>query len=101
LCSKASRAPRRKRSVDSPYMLLVASVAQPHLRQMKPEEQALFGIDKHRLTDRRFIYKSEWDARATYPGKDRGKHRGMIIRTAESVFGALLCLTEKCGRVFP
>jgi hypothetical protein len=55
-------------------------------------------IDRSR---RRFIYKSEGDARATYPGKDSGKHRGMITSTAESVFGALLYLTEKCGRVFP
>src|SRR5215831_12501118 len=29
------------------------------------------------------------------------KHRGIITRTAESVFGALLYLTEKYGRVFP
>jgi carbamoyltransferase len=31
---------------DSPYMLMVAPVAQPHVRHMRPEEQALFGIDK-------------------------------------------------------
>jgi len=31
---------------DSPYMLMVAPVAQPHVRDMSPEEQALFGIDK-------------------------------------------------------
>jgi hypothetical protein len=29
------------------------------------------------------------------------KERGIITRTAESVFGALLYLTEKYGRVFP
>ena len=33
-------------NVDSPYMLMVAPVAQPHVRDMSPEEQALFGIDK-------------------------------------------------------
>ena len=33
--------------------------------------------------------------------KDTGKHRGIITRTAESIFGALLYLTEKYGRVFP
>ncbi len=31
---------------DSPYMLLVAGVADDKLRQMSDEEQALFGIDK-------------------------------------------------------
>jgi carbamoyltransferase len=31
---------------DSPYMLLVADVAKSQRRQMTPEEQALFGIDK-------------------------------------------------------
>jgi carbamoyltransferase len=33
-------------NVDSPYMLMVAPVAQPHVRHMRPEEQALFGIAK-------------------------------------------------------
>ncbi|MDJ0949903.1 MAG: carbamoyltransferase [Alphaproteobacteria bacterium] len=31
---------------DSPYMLLVADVAEPHRRKMTAEEQALFGIEK-------------------------------------------------------
>jgi carbamoyltransferase len=31
---------------DSPYMLLVADVAKRHRREMTPEEQALFGIEK-------------------------------------------------------
>ena len=31
---------------DSPYMLLVADVARRHRRAMRPEEDALFGIDK-------------------------------------------------------
>src|SRR5262249_24272428 len=33
-------------NVDSPYMLLVAPVAEQQMRHMTPEEQALFGIDK-------------------------------------------------------
>jgi carbamoyltransferase len=32
--------------VDSPYMLLVAPVADEHMRPMTPEQEALFGIDK-------------------------------------------------------
>jgi carbamoyltransferase len=32
--------------VDSPYMLLVAPVAQQHMRRMTPDEEELFGIDK-------------------------------------------------------
>jgi carbamoyltransferase len=32
--------------VDSPYMLMVAPVAKPHLRPMNQAEEALFGIDK-------------------------------------------------------
>jgi carbamoyltransferase len=31
---------------DSPYMLLVAPVAEKHKRSMTPDEEALFGIDK-------------------------------------------------------
>jgi len=31
---------------DSPYMLMVADVAKQHRREMTPEEQALFGIQK-------------------------------------------------------
>ena len=33
-------------NTDSPYMLLVADVTESHRRQMTPEEDALFGIDK-------------------------------------------------------
>jgi carbamoyltransferase len=32
--------------VDSPYMLMVAPVAERHMRKMTPDEEALFGIDK-------------------------------------------------------
>jgi hypothetical protein len=39
--------------------------------------------------------------RRSWTSKESGRHRGIITRTAESVFGALLYLTEKYGRVFP
>jgi hypothetical protein len=39
--------------------------------------------------------------RRSWVAKDTGRHRGIITRTAESVFGALIYLTEKYGRVFP
>jgi hypothetical protein len=39
--------------------------------------------------------------RRSWVSKESGKHRGIITRTAESVFGALLYLTEKYARVFP
>ena len=37
----------------------------------------------------------------SWVAKESGRHRGVITRTAESVFGALLYLTEKYRRVFP
>jgi hypothetical protein len=40
-------------------------------------------------------------SRRSWVAKESGKHRGIITRTVESVFGALLYLTEKYGRVFP
>src|SRR5262245_24354515 len=40
-------------------------------------------------------------SRRSWVAKDTGKHRGVITRTAESVFGALLYLVEKYGRVVP
>jgi hypothetical protein len=38
--------------------------------------------------------------RRSWVAKESGSHRGIITRTAESVFEALLYLTEKYGRVF-
>jgi hypothetical protein len=38
--------------------------------------------------------------RRSWVAKESGRHRGIITRTAESVFEALLYLTEKYGRVF-
>jgi hypothetical protein len=40
-------------------------------------------------------------ARRSWVAKENGKHRGIITRTAESVFESLLYLAEKYGRVFP
>jgi hypothetical protein len=40
-------------------------------------------------------------SRGSWVAKAKGKHRGVITRTAEAVFEALLYLVEKYGRVFP
>src|SRR5262249_38441415 len=53
------------------------------------------GHCKSRRPEHRALGRRSWVA------KDTGKHRGVITRTAESVFCALLYLTEKYGRVFP
>jgi hypothetical protein len=39
--------------------------------------------------------------RRSWVAKESGRHRGIITRTAESTFEALLYLVEKYGRVFP
>jgi hypothetical protein len=49
----------------------------------------------------RLIWKFRMLTRRSWVNKETGKHRGIITRTAESVFGALMYLTEKYGRVFP
>jgi hypothetical protein len=49
----------------------------------------------------RLMGKFRMLTRRSWVAKDSGRHRGVITRTAESVFGALLYLTEKYGRVFP
>jgi hypothetical protein len=49
----------------------------------------------------RLVWKFRMLTRRSWKAKDTGRHRGVITRTAESVFGALLYLTEKYGRVFP
>src|SRR5437588_13082282 len=49
----------------------------------------------------RCISKFRALTRRSWIAKDSGRHRGIITRTAESVFGALLYLVEKYGRVFP
>jgi hypothetical protein len=40
-------------------------------------------------------------SRGSWVAKAKGKHRGVITRTAEAVFEALIYLTEKYGKVFP
>jgi hypothetical protein len=49
----------------------------------------------------RLVWKFRALTRRSWVAKDTGKHRGVVTRTAESVFGALMYLTEKYGRVFP
>jgi hypothetical protein len=49
----------------------------------------------------RLVYKFRMLTRRSWVAKETGRHRGVITRTAESVFGALMYLTEKYGRVFP
>ena len=49
----------------------------------------------------RLVAKFRALCRRSWQGKATGKHRGIITRTAESVFQALLYLTEKHGKVFP
>jgi hypothetical protein len=49
----------------------------------------------------RLNWKFRMLTRRSWVAKDTGRHRGVITRTAESVFGALMYLTEKYGRVFP
>lgn len=49
----------------------------------------------------RLVWKFRMLTRRSWVTKDTGKHRGVITRTAESVFGALMYLTEKYGRLFP
>jgi hypothetical protein len=49
----------------------------------------------------RLIGKFRALTRRSWVAKESGRHRGIITRTAESVFGALLYLVEKYGRVFP
>ena len=49
----------------------------------------------------RLVWKFRALTRRSWVAKETGRHRGVITRTAESVFGALMYLTEKYGRVFP
>jgi hypothetical protein len=49
----------------------------------------------------RLVWKFRMLTRRSWVAKETGKHRGVITRTAESVFGALMYLTEKYGQVFP
>jgi len=62
-------------------------------------EAPLVTLDRNERV--RLIWKFRMLTRRSWVTKDAGKHRGIITRTAESVFGALMYLTEKYGRVFP
>jgi hypothetical protein len=62
-------------------------------------EAPLVSLDRNERT--RLVWKFRMLTRRSWVAKDTGKHRGVITRTAESVFGALLSLSEKYGRVFP
>jgi hypothetical protein len=62
-------------------------------------EAPLVTLDRNERT--RLVWKFRMLTRRSWVNKETGKHRGVITRTAESVFGALMYLTEKYGRVFP
>jgi hypothetical protein len=49
----------------------------------------------------RLVFKFRALCRKSWVAKETGRHRGVVTRTAESVFFALLYLAEKYGRVFP
>lgn len=86
--SAAAAAPNYR----SEFYALIARVTAnfSELARVRSENERIRLMGKFRALSRR-----SWVA------KDTGKHRGVVTRTAESVFGALLYLTEKYGRVFP
>jgi len=49
----------------------------------------------------RLVWKFRTLCRRSWVHKGTGRHRGVISRTAESAFFALMYLTEKYGRVYP
>src|SRR6516164_6691497 len=49
----------------------------------------------------RLVWKFRMLTRRSWVTKDTGKHRGVITRTAESVFCEVMYITEKYGRLFP
>jgi hypothetical protein len=62
-------------------------------------EAPLISLDRNERV--RLVWKFRALTRRSWVSKESGRHRGVVTRTAESVFGALLYLTEKYGRVFP
>ena len=62
-------------------------------------EAPLVTLDRNERT--RLVWKFRMLTRRSWVAKETGRHRGVVTRTAESVFGALMYLTEKYGRVFP
>src|SRR5262245_22448236 len=75
----------------------------PDFMRQRPDsviaEAPLVTLDRNERV--RLVWKFRMLTRRSWVAKETGKHRGVITRTAESVFGALLYLTEKYGRVFP
>src|SRR5215813_10670337 len=61
-------------------------------------EAPLVTLDRNERV--RLVWKFRALCRRSWVAKDTGKHRGVITRTAESVFGTLISPTEKYGRVF-
>jgi hypothetical protein len=51
--------------------------------------------------ERRDVGATSGGADVAIAGHLKGKHRGVITRTAEAVFEALIYLVEKYGKVFP
>jgi hypothetical protein len=49
----------------------------------------------------RLMMKFRAMLRGSWKTKAKGKHRGVITRTAEAVFDAIMYLAQKYGRVFP
>ena len=72
---------------------------------MSPAEERVFRGRPTVTLDRnervRLMGKFRGLARGSWAVKAKGKHRGVITRTAEAVFEALIYLVEKYGRVFP
>jgi hypothetical protein len=62
-------------------------------------EAPLVTLDRNERT--RLVWKFRMLTRRSWVAKETGRHRGVVTRTAESVFFALLYLAEKYGRVFP
>jgi hypothetical protein len=65
------------------------------------KEEGIEGYKIDSARDPDAFPEPKWPTQSLAALKDTGKHRGVITRTAESVFGALMYLTEKYGRVFP
>jgi hypothetical protein len=75
----------------------------PDFMRIRPQsviaDAPLVTLDRNERV--RLMSKFRVLCRRSWVSKETGKHRGLVTRTAESVFGALLYLTEKYGRVFP
>jgi hypothetical protein len=75
----------------------------PDFMRIRPQsviaDAPLVSLDRNERI--RLMGKFRALSRRSWVAKESGRHRGVITRTAESVFGALMYLTEKYGRVFP